>query len=113
MLEELDITLPPAYSRRDFAGLGLYKPSVAEGTMKTFNFVSGALAASLVVASSFAAFAQGGIGNVTVSGPAQIDGQNASSGGSLGAAARLSTGDGGTAVVTLAGGGELRLEGQS
>jgi ferric-dicitrate binding protein FerR (iron transport regulator) len=78
------------------------------------NTVKGALAIALLGLFAPTSSAQSGsLGSVTVSGPVLIDGQTASSASSVSGTARLATGDGGSAVLALTSGGEVRLVGQT
>jgi hypothetical protein len=72
------------------------------------RLVTGALASALLLCLSFTASAQGGqLGNITVSGPVHIDGLPVSGSGSIAFSARISTGSGGTATLTLTSGGQV------
>lgn len=67
----------------------------------------------LVAAAAAPTAAQGSLGTATLSGPVRVDGQMASGSLSLGTATRISTGEGSSVQLSLAGGGEVRMTGQA
>lgn len=81
--------------------------------MKLLSIATGALAFSLLAVTPVSSTAQGGaqLGNISASGAVLVDGQPASGSVAVANVARIATGDGGNAVLTLASGGEVRLDG--
>jgi hypothetical protein len=78
------------------------------------RFALGALALTLLCSVTFTASARGQqLGNITVSGPVHIDGLPVSGSGTIAFSARISTGAGGTATLTLTSGGEIVVREQS
>ena len=67
----------------------------------------------LFAALAYPTAAQGPLGTATLSGPVRVDGQVATGSVSVGNASRISTGDGATVQLALAGGGEIRMTGQA
>jgi len=78
------------------------------------RLVSAALTFALLFCAFINASARGQqLGNVTVSGPVNIDGLPVAGTGSIAYSARISTGTGGTATITLASGGEVLVSEQT